>query len=75
MNRTRAFQRFGMAYMPCTFVGWVYLFALIIFALTIGFLVQELWAKTGWPGAGMVNFATLTLCVVVITRFAHKRSA
>jgi hypothetical protein len=76
MDKKRAhFERVGIAYMPSSVAGWIYLFALIILALGCVLLVQELWSKTGWPGAGLATFGTLTICVIAIIRFAHNRSA
>lgn len=69
------FERIGIAYMPTTIAGWIYLFAFVILALGCVLVVQSLWAKAGWPGADLASFVTLTIWVIAITRFAHNRSA
>lgn len=76
MAKKRAhFERVGIAYMPTSIAGWIYLFAFTILALGCVFLVQALWAKAGWLGADLTSFVILTIGVIVMTRFAHNRSA
>ena len=76
MAKKRAhFERFGIAYMPTSIAGWIYLFVLIMLALCCLFLVQALWTKAGWPGADLAQFVTLMIGVIAITRFARNRSA
>ena len=76
MNKKRAhFEQVGIAYMPITIAGWVASFVFVIMAMACVFLVQALWAKTGWPGEGLASFVSLAIWVIAICRFAHSRSA
>lgn len=73
-RENKHFERFGIAYMPCTVAGWGYLFAFVAATLVSVFLVQAIWTKTGWQGGDAVQAAILVVGVLGMVRFAHSRS-
>ena len=73
-QRNVHFERVGIAYMPCTAVGWGCLFAFTLATLALIFLAQAVWASAGWQGAEVVQGAILVTAVLATVRFAHKRS-
>ena len=70
----RDFDRFGIAYMPCTIAGWCYLFGFVLAMLAIVFLVRAVWDASGLPGVDVAQGLILVAGVVATVRFAHTRS-
>jgi len=68
------FDRIGIAYVPCTVVGWMYLFSFVIATLSLMFAARSIWAFAGWQGADAVQVAILVAGALATVRFAHERS-
>ena len=67
------FERVGIAFMPCSIVGWGYLFAFVIATLALVFLAGAVWAFAGWQGDEVIQAAVLVAGVLATVRFARKR--
>ena len=68
------FERLGIGYVPCSFAGWVYLFAFAITTLALLFLASAVWAYAGWQGTEVIQAAIMIVCSWATVRVAHKRS-